>query len=83
MYFTLFTKSVPLLLPGLMAQFALSEATLLGWRSMEEDGLCAGSKQGSVAHLSETNQESITSRGTGLQTWPQHTTNRAAILLDL
>ncbi|XP_021427613.1 protein FAM131B isoform X1 [Oncorhynchus mykiss] len=47
---------------GLMAQFALSEATLLGWRSMEEDGLCAGSKQGSVAHLSETNQESITSR---------------------
>eukprot|EP00063_Salmo_salar_P022161 XP_013996996.1 PREDICTED: FAM131B isoform X1 [Salmo salar] len=47
---------------GLMAQFALSEATLLGWRSMEEDSLCAGSNQGSVAHLSETNQESITSR---------------------
>ncbi|XP_024256547.1 protein FAM131B isoform X3 [Oncorhynchus tshawytscha] len=47
---------------GLMAQFALSEATLLGWRSMEEDSLCAGSNQGSVPHLSETNQESITSR---------------------
>ncbi|XP_013996996.2 FAM131B isoform X1 [Salmo salar] len=47
---------------GLMAQFALSEATLLGWRSMEEDSLCAGSNEGSVAHLSETNQESITSR---------------------
>ncbi|XP_055750490.1 uncharacterized protein LOC129831275 isoform X2 [Salvelinus fontinalis] len=47
---------------GLMAQFALSEATLLGWRSMEEDSLCAGSNQGSAAHLSETNQESITSR---------------------
>ncbi|XP_021417662.2 protein FAM131B isoform X3 [Oncorhynchus mykiss] len=47
---------------GLMAQFALSEATLLGWRSMEEDSLCAGSNQGSGAHLSETNQESITSR---------------------
>ncbi|CAB1321019.1 unnamed protein product [Coregonus sp. 'balchen'] len=52
---------------GLMAQFALSEATLLGWRSMEEDSLCAGSKHGSVAHLSETNQESITSRA---DVWP-------------
>ncbi|KAL0962399.1 hypothetical protein UPYG_G00339540 [Umbra pygmaea] len=47
---------------GLMAQFALSEATLLGWRSMEEDSFGAGSNQGSVAHLSETNQESVTSR---------------------
>ncbi|XP_010895174.1 uncharacterized protein fam131ba isoform X3 [Esox lucius] len=60
---------------GLMAQFALSEATLLGWRSMEEDSFCAGSNQGSVAHLSETNQESITSRDQALHhssadVWP-------------
>ena len=81
MYFTLFTKSLPLYLPGLMAQFALSEATLLSWRSMEEDSLCAGSNQGSGAHLSETNQESITSRGKGLETWPPHTRIRAAILI--
>ncbi|KAJ8000047.1 hypothetical protein DPEC_G00200760 [Dallia pectoralis] len=60
---------------GLMAQFALSEATLLGWRSMEEDSFCASSNQGSVAHLSETNQESITSRDQALRhstadVWP-------------
>ncbi|XP_048085968.1 uncharacterized protein fam131ba isoform X2 [Alosa alosa] len=47
---------------GVMQQFAVSEATLLGWNSMEGDGLCADSNQGSVAHLSEGNQDSITSR---------------------
>ncbi|KAJ8334365.1 hypothetical protein SKAU_G00400040 [Synaphobranchus kaupii] len=47
---------------GVMQQFALSEATLLGWNSMEGDSLCAGSNQGSVAHLSDANQESIGSR---------------------
>ncbi|XP_062386066.1 AF4/FMR2 family member lilli isoform X2 [Sardina pilchardus] len=47
---------------GVMQQFAISEATLLGWNSMEGDGLCEDSNQGSVAHLSEGNQDSITSR---------------------
>lgn len=46
-----------------MQQFAISEATLLAWNSMEGESLCAGSNQGSVAHLSEVNQDSITSRG--------------------
>ncbi|KTF82159.1 hypothetical protein cypCar_00035574, partial [Cyprinus carpio] len=47
---------------GIMQQFAISEATLLGWNSMDGESLCANSNQGSVAHLSEVNQESITSR---------------------
>ncbi|XP_031442145.1 uncharacterized protein fam131ba isoform X2 [Clupea harengus] len=60
---------------GVMQQFAISEATLIGWTSMEEDGLCAGSNQGSVAHLSEVNQESITSRDQAMhhstaEVWP-------------
>ncbi|KTF89931.1 hypothetical protein cypCar_00013221 [Cyprinus carpio] len=46
---------------GIMQQFAISEATLLAWNSME-GSLCANSNQGSVGHLSEVNQESITSR---------------------
>ena len=50
-----------------MQQFAISQATLFGW-NMEGESLCAGSNQGSVAHLSEVNQESITSRGKGLHT---------------
>lgn len=50
-------------LPGIMQQFAISEATLFGWNSMDGDSMGAGSNQGSVAHLSEVNQESITSRG--------------------
>ncbi|XP_008420907.1 protein FAM131B-like isoform X3 [Poecilia reticulata] len=45
---------------GIMQQFAISEATLFGW--MDGDSMGAGSNQGSVAHLSEVNQESITSR---------------------
>ncbi|XP_063041920.1 uncharacterized protein fam131ba isoform X2 [Engraulis encrasicolus] len=50
---------------GLMQQFAISEATLMGWNSMEGEsltGVRADSNQGSVAHLSEVNQDSITSR---------------------
>ncbi|XP_062302213.1 uncharacterized protein fam131ba [Osmerus eperlanus] len=46
---------------GIMQQFAISQATLFGW-NMEGESLCAGSNQGSEAHLSEVNQESITSR---------------------
>lgn len=46
-----------------MQQFAISEATLLAWNSMDGESISAGSNQGSVAHLSEANQESITSRG--------------------
>lgn len=47
-----------------MQQFAISEATLLAWNSMDGESFCVDSNQGSVAHLSEVNQESITSRGT-------------------
>ncbi|XP_016896600.1 uncharacterized protein fam131ba isoform X2 [Cynoglossus semilaevis] len=47
---------------GIMQQFAISEATLFGWNSMDGESLGAGSNQGSMAHLSEVNQESITSR---------------------
>ncbi|XP_030645342.1 protein FAM131B [Chanos chanos] len=47
---------------GVMQQFAISEATLLAWNSMDGESLCDESNQGSVAHLSEVNQESITSR---------------------
>lgn len=58
----------PLICPlhpaGIMQQFAISEATLFGWNSMDGESIGAGSNHGSVAHLSEVNQESITSRGT-------------------
>ncbi|XP_048058040.1 uncharacterized protein fam131ba isoform X4 [Megalobrama amblycephala] len=47
---------------GIMQQFAISEATLLAWTSMDGESFCVDSNQGSVAHLSEVNQESITSR---------------------
>ncbi|XP_072304367.1 uncharacterized protein [Eucyclogobius newberryi] len=47
---------------GIMQQFAISEATLFGWNSLDGDSVGAGSNHGSVAHLSEVNQESITSR---------------------
>lgn len=46
-----------------MQQFAISEATLMAWNSMDGESFCVDSNQGSVAHLSEVNQESITSRG--------------------
>lgn len=52
-------------LAGIMQQFAISEATLLAWTSMDGESFCVDSNQGSVAHLSEVNQESITSRGEG------------------
>ncbi|KAK2887511.1 hypothetical protein Q8A67_015739 [Cirrhinus molitorella] len=60
---------------GIMQQFAISEATLLAWNSMDGESLCADSNQGSVAHLSEVNQESITSRDQPLhhssaEVWP-------------
>lgn len=42
----------------------------MAWTSMDGESLRSGSNQGSVAHLSEVNQESITSRGKGLQIWP-------------
>ncbi|RXN09689.1 protein FAM131B-like isoform X2 [Labeo rohita] len=41
---------------GVMQQFAISEATLLAWNSLDGESLCADSNQGSVAHLSETNR---------------------------
>ncbi|XP_051728643.1 uncharacterized protein fam131ba isoform X3 [Ctenopharyngodon idella] len=47
---------------GILQQFAISEATLLAWTSMDGESFCVDSNQGSVAHLSEVNQESITSR---------------------
>ncbi|XP_055081333.1 protein FAM131B-like [Periophthalmus magnuspinnatus] len=47
---------------GIMQQFAISEATLFGWNSLDGDSVGAESNHGSVAHLSEVNQESITSR---------------------
>ncbi|XP_012994786.2 uncharacterized protein fam131bb isoform X1 [Esox lucius] len=47
---------------GILQQFAISQATLMAWTSMDGESLMSGSNQGSVAHLSEVNQESITSR---------------------
>ncbi|XP_029023656.1 uncharacterized protein LOC114866125 isoform X6 [Betta splendens] len=59
---------------GIMQQFAISEATLFGWNSLDGESMGAGSNQGSVAHLSEVNQESITSRDQMLHSsadvWP-------------
>ncbi|KAM6967714.1 uncharacterized protein fam131bb isoform 2-T2 [Aplochiton taeniatus] len=47
---------------GILQQFAISQATLMAWTSMDGESMQSGSNQGSVAHLSEVNQESITSR---------------------
>ncbi|XP_056143029.1 protein FAM131B-like [Lampris incognitus] len=60
---------------GILQQFAISEATLLAWTSMDGESLQSGSNQGSVAHLSEVNQESITSRDqilhqSSAEVWP-------------
>ncbi|XP_072535677.1 uncharacterized protein fam131bb isoform X5 [Salminus brasiliensis] len=60
---------------GVLQQFAISEATLLAWTSMDGESMSAGSNQGSVAHLSEANQESITSRDqilhhSSAEVWP-------------
>ncbi|XP_028831014.1 uncharacterized protein fam131bb isoform X2 [Denticeps clupeoides] len=62
---------------GVLQQFAISEATLLAWSSMDGESTSAGSNQGSVAHLSETNQESITSRDqilhhSSAEVWPHN-----------
>ncbi|XP_065117468.1 uncharacterized protein fam131bb isoform X6 [Paramisgurnus dabryanus] len=60
---------------GVLQQFAISEATLLAWTSMDGESMSVGSNQGSVAHLSEANQESITSRDqiihhSSAEVWP-------------
>ncbi|XP_037640245.1 protein FAM131B isoform X3 [Sebastes umbrosus] len=60
---------------GLLQQFAISEATLMAWTSLDGDSPRSGSNQGSVAHLSEVNQESITSRDqilhhSSAEVWP-------------
>lgn len=63
----------PLLPSGILQQFAVTEATLIAWGSMDGESTRSGSMMGSVARLSEVNQESISSRGKGLQ----RTTNMA------
>ncbi|KAF7670143.1 hypothetical protein LDENG_00050300 [Lucifuga dentata] len=60
---------------GILQQFAISQATLLAWSSMDGESPQSGSNQGSVAHLSEVNQESITSRDqilhhSSAEVWP-------------
>ncbi|KAF0045512.1 hypothetical protein F2P81_002041 [Scophthalmus maximus] len=60
---------------GILQQFAISEATLMAWSSMDGESPRSGSNQGSVAHLSEVNQESITSRDqilhhSSAEVWP-------------
>ncbi|XP_074509451.1 uncharacterized protein fam131bb isoform X2 [Sebastes fasciatus] len=60
---------------GLLQQFAISEATLMAWTSLDGDSPRSGSNMGSVAHLSEVNQESITSRDqilhhSSAEVWP-------------
>ncbi|XP_067305226.1 probable serine/threonine-protein kinase MARK-C isoform X8 [Pseudorasbora parva] len=62
---------------GVLQQFAISEATLLAWSSMDGESTSVGSNQGSVAHLSEANQESITSRDqivhhSSTEVWPHN-----------
>ncbi|XP_034001605.1 uncharacterized protein fam131bb isoform X2 [Trematomus bernacchii] len=47
---------------GILQQFAVTEATLIAWGSMDGGSTRSGSMMGSVARLSEVNQESITSR---------------------
>ncbi|XP_010783053.1 protein FAM131B-like [Notothenia coriiceps] len=47
---------------GILQQFAVTEATLIAWGSMDGESTRSGSMMGSVARLSEVNQESITSR---------------------
>lgn len=64
-----------ILVLGILQQFAISEATLLAWSSMDGESPRSGSNQGSVAHLSEVNQESITSRGKAMQMRTVYTVN--------
>lgn len=46
-----------------MQQFAISEATLFGWNSVDGESVGPYSTNDSIAHLSEFNQDSITSTG--------------------
>ncbi|XP_034409703.1 uncharacterized protein fam131bb isoform X3 [Cyclopterus lumpus] len=60
---------------GILKQFAISEATLQAWSSMDGESPRSSSNQGSMAHLSELNQESITSRDqilhhSSAEVWP-------------
>ncbi|CAB1427680.1 unnamed protein product [Pleuronectes platessa] len=60
---------------GILQQFAISQATLMAWSSMDGESPRSGSNQGSVAHLSEVNQDSITSRDqimhhSSAEVWP-------------
>ncbi|XP_034467010.1 AF4/FMR2 family member lilli isoform X4 [Hippoglossus hippoglossus] len=60
---------------GILQQFAISQATLMAWTSMDGESPRSGSNQGSVAHLSEVNQDSITSRDqimhhSSAEVWP-------------
>uniref|UniRef100_A0A3Q3GR21 Family with sequence similarity 131 member Ba n=1 Tax=Kryptolebias marmoratus TaxID=37003 RepID=A0A3Q3GR21_KRYMA len=55
---------------GIMQQFAISEATLFGWNSMDGESMGAGSNQGSVAHLSEVNQENQVLHHSSADVWP-------------
>ncbi|XP_016413962.1 protein FAM131B-like isoform X2 [Sinocyclocheilus rhinocerous] len=62
---------------GVLQQFAISEATLLAWSSMDGESTSVGSNQGSIAYLSEANQESITSRDqtvhhSSAEVWPHN-----------
>uniref|UniRef100_A0A665W8C8 Family with sequence similarity 131 member Bb n=1 Tax=Echeneis naucrates TaxID=173247 RepID=A0A665W8C8_ECHNA len=53
-----------------MPQFAISEATLLAWSSMDGESPRSGSNQGSVAHLSEVNQENQILHHSSAEVWP-------------
>ncbi|KAJ4930662.1 hypothetical protein JOQ06_024970 [Pogonophryne albipinna] len=60
---------------GILQQFAVTEATLIAWGSMDGESTRSGSMMGSVARLSEVNQESITSRDqilhhSSAEVWP-------------
>ncbi|XP_056618957.1 uncharacterized protein fam131bb isoform X4 [Triplophysa dalaica] len=73
---------------GVLQQFAISEATLLAWSSMDGESTSVGSNQGSVAHLSETNQESITSRDqmmhhSSAEVWPHSYISQGSYVMAL
>lgn len=70
-----------ILVIGILQQFAISEATLLAWSSMDGESPRSGSNQGSVAHLSEVNQESITSRGRAMQMRTVYTVNEVGVFM--
>uniref|UniRef100_A0AAZ3REX3 Family with sequence similarity 131 member Bb n=1 Tax=Oncorhynchus tshawytscha TaxID=74940 RepID=A0AAZ3REX3_ONCTS len=55
---------------GILQQFAISQATLMAWTSMDGESLRSGSNQGSVAHLSEVNQENQILHHSSADMWP-------------